>query len=141
MILALGFFLFPVSHCAFASSMTQGEYAIKLAEKLCLGENLSADAAIAALAKLEIVPENGFKPGDPMNPVIANEILRAARKACRKGLLNSCKPCQQLSPLPGSCCDEVDALIGSLNEEMGLIPPAASTLPPPPPRDPASASS
>ena len=141
MILALGIFLFPVSHCAFASSITQGEYAIQLAETLGLGENLSADAAIAALTKVEIMPADGFKPGNPMNPVIADEILSAARKACKKGLLNSLTCCKELTPLPNKCCEEIDILVTSLNEELELLPPAPPTLPPPPPRDPASVSS
>jgi hypothetical protein len=141
MILALGIFLFPVSHCAFASSITQGEYAIQLAETLGLGENLSADAAIAALTKVEIMPADGFKPGNPMNPVIADEILSAARKACKKGLLNSLTCCKELTPLPNKCCEEIDILVTSLNEDLELLPPAPPTLPPPPPRDPASVSS
>lgn len=126
MILALGILLFPGFQSAFASSMTQGEYAIQLAEKLGLGENLSADAAIAALTKVEIMPANGFKPGDPMNPVIADEILSAARKACGKKLL---------APLS---CKEVDAIVRSLNEDLELGPPQPPTPPPPPPRHPAS---
>ncbi len=129
MILALGILLFSGSQCAFASSITQGEYAIKLAEKLGLGKDLSVDAAIAALTKVEIMPADGFKPGDYMNPVIAGEILSAARKACGKKLL---------APLS---CKEVDAIVTSLNEELALLPPAPPTLPPPPPRDPASVSS
>src|SRR4030042_2006288 len=55
---------------AFASAKNQGEYAIRLAEKLGMGENLSADAALAALTKVGIMQADGFKPGDPMNPVI-----------------------------------------------------------------------
>ena len=120
--------------------MTQGDYAITLAEKLWLGENLSAEAAISDLTNAGIMPVKGFDPSAPMNPVIAEELLRAARKACRKGLLNSCKLCQQLSPLPGRCCEELDAFMNSLNEELGLFSLAAPALPPPPPRDPASVS-
>jgi hypothetical protein len=138
MIFALGIFLFPGSHCAFASSMTQGEYAIQLAETLGMGENLSADAAIAALTNVEIMPADGFKPGNPMNPVTADEILSAARKACKKGLLNSLTCCKELAPLPDKCCEEVDGLVSSLNEDLELLPPTPPTLPPPPPRDPAS---
>ena len=106
-----------------------------------MGENLSADAAIAALTNVEIMPADGFKPGDPMNPVIADEILSAARKACKKGLLNSLTCCKELAPLPDKCCEEVDGLVSSLNEELELLPPAPPTLPPPPPKDPASVSS
>lgn len=126
------FTLFLVFLAAFqfasASSITQGEYAILLAGKLGLGKNLSADAAIAALTKVEIMPANGFKPGDPMNPVVADEILSAARKACKKGLLSL-------------TCKEVDTIVTSLNKELELIPPEPPTLPPPPPRDPASPAS
>jgi len=136
-----GLFLLSAFQCASASSITQGEYAIKLAEKLGLGKDLSVDAAIAALTKVEIMPANGFKPGSPMNPVIADEILSAARKACEKGLLSSLPCCKQLSPLPGRCCMEVDAIVRSLNKELGLLPPTPPTPPPPPPRHPASPAS
>jgi len=139
-ILALGVFLFPGSQYAIASSLTQGDYAIQLAERLGMGENLSADAAIAALTKVEIMPAKGFKPGDIMNPVIADEILSAVRKACKKGLLNSLTCCKELVPLPDKCCEEVDTLVTSLNEDLELLPPVPPTLPPPPPRDPASQS-
>jgi len=138
-ILAIGIFLLSGHQRTFASSITQGEYAIQLAEKLGIGENLSADAAIAALTKVKIMPAQGFKPDDPMNPVIADEILGAARKACKEDLLNSLNCCKELTPLtPDRCCDEVDALVSSLNEELELLPPTPPTLPPPPPRDPAS---
>jgi hypothetical protein len=140
-IFALGIFLFSGSQCAFASSITQGEYAIQLAKKLGMGQNLSADAAIAALTKVEIMPAHGFKPGNPMNPVIAAEILNAARKACKKGLLSSLPCFKQSHPLPGKCCEEVFDMIESLNEDLHLLPPAPPTLPPPPLRDPASVSS
>ncbi len=130
-IIIFTFFLFFLAAFQYASatSITQGDYAIKLAEKLGLGKDLSADAAIAALIKVEIMPANGFKPGDPMNPVIADEIVQAARKACGKGLL---------APLS---CKEVDAIVSSLNEELELGPPSAPTPPPPPPRHPASPAS
>ncbi len=126
---SFGFLFLSVFQSASAAQITQGEYAIKLAERLGLGKNLSADGAIAALAKVEIMPVNGFKAGDPMNPVIADEIVQATRKACGKKLL---------APLS---CKEVDAIVTSLNEELELLPPASPTLPPPPPRDPASVSS
>jgi hypothetical protein len=129
MLLTFGFFLFSAFQCASASSITQGEYAVRLAEKLGLGETLSAEAAIAALTKKEIMPINGFKPGDPMNPVIANEIYTAALKAGKKGAL---------TPLSAK---EVDAIVTSLNEELEMLPPAPPTLPPPPPRNPASPAS
>ncbi len=125
-VFTFGLFLFSAFQFAFASSSTQGEYAIKLAEKLGLGKDLSIDAAIAALTKVEIMPPDGFKPGDYMNPVIADEITQAAGKACGKGLL---------APLS---CKEVDAIVRSLNEELELSPPSAPTPPPPPPRHPAS---
>ena len=124
----VGLFFLSAFQCVSAASISQGEYAIRLAEKLGLGKELSADAAIAALTKVEIMPSNGFKPGDPMNPVIADEILSAARKACKKGLLSSLT------------IKEVDAIVTSLNEDLELLPPAPPTLPPPPPRDPASVS-
>ena len=126
MVFTFGLFLLSAFQFASAVSITQGEYAIQLAEKLGLGKELSADAAIAALTKVEIMPSNGFKPGDPMNPVIADEILSAARKACKKGLLASLT------------IKEVDAIVTSLNEELELLPPAPPALPPPPPRNPAS---
>ena len=129
MVATLGFCLLAAFQYASASSITQGEYAIKLAEKLGLGKNLSADAAIAALVKVEIMPADGFKPGDYMNPVIADEIARTARKACEKGLL---------APLS---CKEVDSIVLSLNEDLELGPPQPPTPPPPPPRNPASPAS
>jgi hypothetical protein len=140
-VFTFGLFFLLAFQCASASSITQGEYAIKLAEKLGMGENLSADAAIAALTSVEIMPADGFKPGDPMNPVIADEIAQAAREACEKGLLSSLPCCKQLSPLPDRCCKEIDAIIRSLNEGLELLPPTPPTPPPPPPRHPASPSS
>ena len=125
-VFTFGFLLLSAFQCASASSITQGEYAIKLAENLGLGKDLSVDAAIAALTKVEIMPANGFKPGDYMNPVIADEITQAARKACGKKLL---------APLS---CKEVDAIVRSVNEDFELGPPQPPTPPPPPPRHPAS---
>lgn len=110
----------------FASPLTQGEYAIQLAEKLGLGKNLSVEAAISALTGKGIMPVGGFKPEQPMNPAVAEEILQSARKACAKGLL---------APLS---CKEVDTIIASLNEQLGLLIPEAPTPPPLPPRHPAS---
>ena len=140
-----GFFLLSAFQCVSASSITQGEYAIKLAEKLCLGENLSADAAIAALTKVGVMPADGFKPGDPMNWIIAGEILNACRRACKENLFNSSTCCKELAPLsdkerassPDKCCDEVIGLVSSLNEELGLLPP----VPPTPPKEDTSISS
>jgi hypothetical protein len=134
------FFLLSAFQCVSASSITQGEYAIQLAERLGMGENLSADAAVADLTNMQIMPARGFKPEALMNPAIADEILSAVRKACEKGLLNSLTCCKKLTPLPDKCCEEVDGLVSSFNEEVGLLPPAPPTLPPPPPRDPASVS-
>jgi len=152
-----GFFLLSASQCLSAPSITQGEYAIKLAERLCLGENLSAEAAIAALAKVGVMPADGWKPGDPMNWVKAGEILMCVRKACKEKLFYSLTCCckegplpdekldplsdKKLAPLLDECCLEVDGLVSSLNQELGLVPPTPPTLPPNPPRDPASVSS
>ncbi len=132
-----GFFLLSAFQCFSAPPISQGEYAIKLAEKLCLGENLSADAAIAALTKVGVMPVDGFKPGDPMNWIIAGEILNACRRECKENLFNSLTCCKELAPLPDKCCDEVIGLVSSLNEELGLLPPA----PPTPPKEDTSVSS
>ena len=136
-VFALGLCLLSAFQCASASSITQGEYAIKLAEKLGLEKDLSVAAAIAALTKLEIIPADGFKSENYMNPVIAGEIRQAAKKACEKGLLSSLPCCKQSN----RCCMEVDAIVSSLNEELGLLPPTPPTPPPPPPRHPASPAS
>ncbi|HPD60155.1 MAG TPA: hypothetical protein PKV48_00130 [Thermodesulfobacteriota bacterium] len=128
-IVTVGLFLLLAFQSASASPITQGEYAILLAEKLGLGKDLSADAAIAALVKKEIMPADGFKPGDYMNPVIANEIAQSARKAGKKGLL---------APLSDKA---VDAIVLSLNEGLELLPPQPPPPPPPPSRNPASPAS
>jgi hypothetical protein len=132
-----GFFLLSAFQCVSASSITQGEYAIKLAGKLCLGENLSADAAIAALTKVGVMPADGFKPGDPMNWIIAGEILNACRRECKENLFKSLTCCKERASTPDKCCDEVIGLVSSLNEELGLLPPA----PPNPPKENTSISS
>lgn len=129
------FFIFLLStfQNVFAASMTQGEYAVKLAEKLCLGENLTADAAIADLNNVGVMPLQGWKTGDPINWIIAGEVLNACRRACNDNTFSSLTCCKEHALVSDKCCDEAIDLVSALNEELGLLPPVPPTLPPNPP--------
>ena len=66
---------------------TQGEYAVELAERLGLGENLSMDKAISVLTEVGIVPEGGFKPNSWITLDFLNEIRSLVIAAADEGLI------------------------------------------------------
>lgn len=128
-----GIFLLSAFQCVSAASITQGEYAVTLAEKLCLGEKLKADEAIAALNNVGVMPLQGWKAADPVNWIIAGEILNACRRACKDDTFNSLTCCKEHALKSDKCCDEAIDLVSALNAELGLLPPVPPTLPPNPP--------
>ena len=67
--------------------VTQGEYAVELAERLGLGENLSMNKAISVLTEVGIVPEGGFKPNAWITLDFLNEIRSLVIAAADKGLI------------------------------------------------------
>jgi hypothetical protein len=67
--------------------VTQGEYAIELAERLGLGENLSMNKAISVLTEVGIVPEGGFNPNGWITLDFLHEIRSLVIAAADKGLI------------------------------------------------------
>lgn len=128
--------LFLLANITYASPITQGEYAVQLAEALGLGEDLSVDEAIAALENVEIVPEEGWQPEEEVSTDFLEEIFELIMEVARRGLI----PFSQ---------DEAYNIFISLNEQLGLgglftPPPLAAPAPleppPPPPVPPGSPS-
>lgn len=66
---------------------TQGEYAIELAEKLGLGENLPMNEAISVLTEVGIVPEGGFRPNGWITLDFLNEMRSLVIAAADRGLI------------------------------------------------------
>jgi hypothetical protein len=116
-----------------AFSVTQGEYAVQLAEKLGLGEGLTVDEAIAALTDAGIVPADGWEATATVTPDFVNEVAALVVTAAREGAI------------PVSL-DKVADIVTSLASEMGIEvtlpppPPPLTPPPPPPPVPPASPS-
>ncbi len=70
------------------AAVTQGEYAVNLAESLGLGKGLSEDAAISALSSKGIVPGGGWNRNEAVTLGFLREIGDKVISAAQGGLIN-----------------------------------------------------
>jgi len=74
---------------------TQGEYAVKLAARLGLGEGLTQQQAISSLTRLGIEPPSGWKPTVQTDDIFLADIFNSAVEAAKKGYISA----EQLSAI------------------------------------------
>lgn len=68
---------------------TEGEYAVTLAERLDLGEDLTQEEAISALTALRIEPLAGWQPNAQADDAFVNEVRNSAAQAARSGTISA----------------------------------------------------
>jgi protein involved in polysaccharide export with SLBB domain len=66
---------------------TQGKYAVGLAGKLGLGENLFEQEAIATLTEVGIEPQGGWQPSNKVTTNFLTELFELILEAAQKGLV------------------------------------------------------
>ncbi len=76
----------PISSAGTAP--TQGEYAVRLAAKLNLGEGVTPREAVSALIELGIEPPGGWQPDQQIDDRFLAGIRRAAEEAGKRGVIS-----------------------------------------------------
>ncbi len=66
---------------------TQGEHAVRWAEKLGLGDDLNKQEAIAALTEVGIEPQGGWQPSNKVTTAFLTELFELTLEAAQKGLV------------------------------------------------------
>ena len=66
---------------------TQGEHAVRWAEKLGLGDDLNEQEAIAALTEVGIEPQGGWLPSNKVTTNFLTELFELTLEAAQKGLV------------------------------------------------------
>jgi len=66
---------------------TQGEHAVRWAEKLGLGDDLNEQEAIAALTEVGIEPQSGWQPSNKVTTAFLTELFELTLEAAQKGLV------------------------------------------------------
>ena len=112
-ILALGLVI-AIIPCIFfptpAAAVTQGEFVVVLAERLGLGEGLTAEEAVAACTRVGIVPEDGWQLDLDATCEFVEEIQILVLKAAQRELI-------RYEP------DDVPLLMAALSDELDCCPP------------------
>lgn len=108
-----------------AEAITQGQYVVLLAEKLGLGEGLTAEEAAIILDGVGIVPAGGWRLDYDVACELVAEVQVLAIKSAQMGFIK---------PAP----DAVHPLVAALSDELHICPPPTVeiypmvSIPPPP---------
>jgi len=105
-IMVFVFFFAPLQ----ASAVTQGDYAVALAEELGLGKGLTAEGAVEILTKVGIVPSEGWQIAKEVTCELVAEVQDLVIEAAQRGLI-------RYEP------EEVPDLMASLSERLGCCTP------------------
>lgn len=81
---------------------TQGEHAVRWAEKLGLGDDLTEQEAIVALTQVEIEPQGGWQPNNKVTTDFLTELFELTLEAAQKGLV-TLQP-DKFTTQEGLCC-------------------------------------
>lgn len=126
--LVLGFIIVITMCILFSSSAvaaTQGEYVVTLAARLGFGGDLTAEAAAAALKRVDIVPEEGWQIGLDVTCELVAEVQILVIKAAQRGLIRY--DAEDIPLLMASLSDELDVC----SPTTVVVYPAVAVTPPP----------